>query len=133
MLEDFDHHIVLEYSFFIAFARDICLSLTILNAVGPLSLKITAVYPIHLAEAVSYVCLVISFIYIARTPGKCSESPFFIIPVLAIISITHADTSFPASFTVPQSIFEVSFEIRSIIPVILSITWWLPIYILTFV
>ena len=132
-LFNYDQSIVLEYSFFVAFARYINLSLSMLYSSAPLAFIKTSITPVHLSIAIPHICFIVTLIDITSRPGKYAITIFLIISILSLIFITIPRALLPKPLAISQSIFEISLEIASIWPIILSISWRFPIWVKPFI
>ena len=92
-----------------------------LNTIHPITFIVTSIYPTHLSEPISHICLIVAFINVATCPSKYPISPLLVVSVITIIVVGVTHPSLPKPMTIPQAIHKIAFKVTSIKPIILSI------------
>ena len=124
-----DKHIIFKGAFLIAWSRHIDFSFSMLYSIFPLSLIEASIIPVHFTIAISTIISIVSFVNVSTGPCKNAISWLFIVRILSLVLITIASPSLPQPMSISESIFEISFEITAICPIVLSKTTRFAIHI----
>ena len=105
--------------------------ISVLNSADPFALVTAAVRPVHLAVALSFVVLILSFVNITTCPGKLAEAAFPIVYVVALVAVRlRSAPAAPLALAVFHTVLEVADVDGTISPGVLSLARGLSIFVL---
>ena len=106
-----------------------------LDAPSPLAYVDRSIHPTHLSKAFPLIVLVLSFVSVSRLPHKHPYSMLLVLEVLSFVPVTvHFILLFsPLPSPVLESFLEISIVNGTICPHILSVTFKLPLLVVTYV
>lgn len=110
-------------------------SISMLDALSPLTLVDTPVSPVHLSVPMSLVIQIVSFVDVATSPPKLTIAMLVVHKVLSFIAVRLDiwPALLPNSFAMFHTIFKRTCVHTSILPFVATITFWFPLLVLPYV